>query len=980
MKLFKQYCFFLVIFLLVTCANSEAQSTINGDTIYVDTQAEIVVLLPSKPTEYTTSPIDAPYNFISFSTGFTIRAKVKNSKPAPWTVVEGKRTHRFVLVYKRNINYNNPAEMEHIFSSVKAIEEHNRRKEDKKTAAAETKSDAVSKTSGKDNASFQFYSLLESGNDKFEKKQYEESKTAFDKAHALKPDDPYTKQRLEDVKLKLAEKKQKEDQKLQGVYKQYIADGEKALKKNKLNEAKIAFEQALVINPSDVVAKNNIAIIADKENQLKQEDDKEGNYNKMIDAADKSFVSGDYNDAKTAYKKALAIIKRPWPQDQLNKIDKLEADKASKEIADKKLLAQKTESDRQEKELQILEKKYYEAIQAADKSFAKGDLEKAKTGYNNAQDIISNRPWPKEQISKIDKLIADNDLKEKTAQQKKALKLEKERREKEALELENKFNDVVKNADRLFKLEDYTGARSAYQSAIAIIKKPWPEEQIRKIDKIEADRIAQAKAEKARLEKEKTITAKYTTTVEAADAALAKNDLNKAKRLYLDASEIKPSEDYPKQRLNGIRETIERLAAAEKERKERIAAEAALKRKYDLAMSKGKSYVLKEDLANAKEAYREAVSLKPAEAEAQAQLKLVTDKLDEIARINEQNEKYEAKAAQGDNQLIAKNYDAAILTYKEALAIKPTETYPNSQIKYIQSEIKNLQKEKEENDKREAFRLETENESKFRDWMDKANKSTIEKNYEVAKQQYAEALKIYPEHDYAKTRFRIVNDQLKMAKGKKDIAKNNEPSKKDNSTTVANDSQVTAVVPQKQTSSPYEFQANPIPYSAEELKAKYPAIDFTTLPPEQPFNDEATDTKENTRIFNQVLTDKPRLDISDKSEKIKLICQGINFEDRNVYVKLLIQNNSDNDFLTGSMMLTWTRKLGNHIKLYPLYLYPAYLPIVKPGHEAVIIYVCKSYNISDDEKLKFELNDRMNKIKLELNFKGSVYNEESVRY
>ena len=59
-----------------------------------------------------------------------------------------------------------------------------------------------------------------------------------------------------------------------------------------------------------------------------------------------------------------------------------------------------------------------------------------------------------------------------------------------------------------------------------------------------------------------------------------------------------------------------------------------------------------------------------------------------------------------------------------------------------------------------------------------------------------------------------------------------------------------------------------------------------------------------------------------------------------------------------------------------MYIHPAYLPVVKPGKEAVIIYICQPSTIADDDKLKFELNDRLNKIKLELSFKGSVYNEE----
>ena len=78
-------------------------------------------------------------------------------------------------------------------------------------------------------------------------------------------------------------------------------------------------------------------------------------------------------------------------------------------------------------------------------------------------------------------------------------------------------------------------------------------------------------------------------------------------------------------------------------------------------------------------------------------------------------------------------------------------------------------------------------------------------------------------------------------------------------------------------------------------------------------------------------------------------------------------------------MVTWTKRSGNKIKLYPVYLFPAFLPIITPGNEAVVVYVCKSYYINDNEKLSFELNDRLNKVKLEIDIPGKKYNEEEGR-
>ena len=98
--------------------------TINGDTIYVDAVAEIALKLPSKLTDFYTLPRDAPYNLISLGNGFTISAKKKNTKITPLFVTEDKRTHQFFLVYKKDINYNDPKETNYDYSTLKKLKEH----------------------------------------------------------------------------------------------------------------------------------------------------------------------------------------------------------------------------------------------------------------------------------------------------------------------------------------------------------------------------------------------------------------------------------------------------------------------------------------------------------------------------------------------------------------------------------------------------------------------------------------------------------------------------------------------------------------------------------------------------------------------------------------------------------------------------------------------------------------------------------------
>jgi hypothetical protein len=130
MTLTKRYIFFFSLTFLLAGYKANAQE-INGDTIYVDEKAEVAIKFPSMPTDRYTVPTDAPYNFITLGEGFTIKAKKKNTKPATLFVIEGKRTHRFFIVFKKNIDYNNLSEIEYDYSTTKKLKDHIKQVEEK---------------------------------------------------------------------------------------------------------------------------------------------------------------------------------------------------------------------------------------------------------------------------------------------------------------------------------------------------------------------------------------------------------------------------------------------------------------------------------------------------------------------------------------------------------------------------------------------------------------------------------------------------------------------------------------------------------------------------------------------------------------------------------------------------------------------------------------------------------------------------------
>ncbi|MEP7106449.1 MAG: hypothetical protein ABI760_00675 [Ferruginibacter sp.] len=936
-------------------------------------------------------------------------------------VTEEGRNHRFNILFKKDIDFGNASELIYDYSTEKKLEQHIRETALRRSPKpGKTVVNVSSKAEPVDNSSI-YNKLLEKGEEDLKQENLEDAKSSFDMAHILRPQDVIPIQRLGEIKIRLAakektgqskngndystiiagainylgqkkyaqaqeaykqalslrpgdlyatrqletingllleEKSQKEQQNFKGSYDEYISQGEKAYSKNQFKDAKMAFEQALITRQNDFLATSRLKLINEKEKHQKEIEELENNYKTLIQLADKYYNEGDYSNARINYNKAIDLIKRLYPQDQVKKIDKILAEQISKEKIEKQKQAQQLLADNKEKEKQALEDNYDTAVQLAGKYYKQGDYEDAKKAYNRALGFIK-KDFPRERIIEINKILASQAAGQNT-----------ERQEKERQDLKNKYNTAMESADKFFDAGDYANAKIEYNKAMTIIPDSLPREQIKKINKIMTAQLIESVTEMQRQAQEADITSRYASLLKNADMEFNKTNYIKAKKLYADASGLKPVEEYPKERLSAIENYLAKITSGNKTKKDSISQTTEISRKYNQALLKGKSYYQKNDFLNAKSFYEEALNLKPSEEEPKKQLDIIIEKLAEIARMDEINNYYESKIALADSLLNEKAYESALTTYKEASGIKPVESYPGLQIKYIKSAIIEDKKLKQTRKRQDDERM-------YIDALAGAEKAVADKRYRDAKYYYFEALSVHPENTYAQSRLKIVSYQVERARADKlkqlpvkiveqapPVIKAKRKSRKNKLMPVI-DSMV--------------FQDTPIPYNNEELKSKYPNIDFLAFPPGQSFNKSLVYSNENIHAFDTMLLKKPGLDSSSSDQGIKLTCQGINFGETIVYFKFLIQNYSKTDFLTGPMMLTWTKRNGDLVKLYPYYLIPANLPLIKPSKQANLIYVCKSNDILDEETLNFELTDRFNKIKLLIKIPGSAYNEEWAR-
>lgn len=238
-----------------------------------------------------------------------------------------------------------------------------------------------------------------------------------------------------------------------------------------------------------------------------------------------------------------------------------------------------------------------------------------------------------------------------------------------------------------------------------------------------------------------------------------------------------------------------------------------------------------------------------------------------------------------------------------------------------------------------------------------ADNAIKEKDYEAAKIAYTKALVIHPENTYALQRLKIATYQAKLASTVKDTTSFEPPTE-----------ELRNILYSK-----YNEQKEPIPYSDQELKEKYDTINFNQPPPAQQFNTTSVLPKDHSRLMDELIIDKPKIVFSSTDQNIHLINVDITFYDSLVYLKFILQNESDSDFLTGPMLLTWQRSNNDSIKLYPIYVYPDKFPIVKPGNQSVIVYVCKPYVATNFDYFIFDMNDRKEKIQLQVKIPGSAW-------
>ena len=281
-----------------------------------------------------------------------------------------------------------------------------------------------------------------------------------------------------------------------------LAAAENALKAGDYETALAGFKSASALKPSENYTQLKINEIEKMQAEKTLQKELGANYTAAIANGDKFLSASKYTEALSAYKQALNLKpNETYPAEKTAEINTL-------------LAKQKSDADN-----------YAQAIRTGEKALAAENYSLALTSFINAEKVKPTETYPKQQIIEIKALIA--------AQQEK----------------EEKYTKAVNSGDQLFANKQYSGALTSYNEAAKLKKyEKYPQDQIVKINKIISDSRSSDDS--------------YTLAIAEGNKLFGMKEYTDAISAFNKAASLKPSENYPNQRIAEILKIVDEMKLA----------------------------------------------------------------------------------------------------------------------------------------------------------------------------------------------------------------------------------------------------------------------------------------------------------------------------------------------------------------------------------------------------------------------------------
>jgi epidermal growth factor receptor substrate 15 len=473
---------------------------------------------------------------------------------------------------------------------------------------------------------------IKSAEDLYKAGKLSEAKSKFSEASTIDPSQTLPAQRIKQIDEEIADKDAvaKRKAQLDGL----ISEADGAFSKNELDKAKVKYQEVLNLDASNTHATNRIKEIDKKIAENQNQAERDAQFTALKTQGFNEFNQEKYLEAKQTLMSAKNIKADPDIDKKIAEIDKKLKDNEAQANLDAQYIALMNEAQNLENTT---------------------NFEAAITKYKEASSKKPNEALPKK---KIDELNA---------------KLESQKKDKAAqAEIDAKYNAEMKRGNDLMSKENYLDAIQAFNSAGAI--KPNEKEPVDK-----AALAAQKESEK-NTEKDKL----YQNVLDAGQAAIDRKDWAKAIDMYNRAIDLKKDQtEFPKSKLA----EIDKLKQEEENAKK---GQAELEKSYTAKINLGESEAKAKKYDEAIAAFEAAQQLKPNESLPPKRIEELKEQKRSAQNAAQDEALYQRSMKDGDVAMKAKQYDAALTEFRNALTIKKNDKAASDKIAEIQQILDNL--------------------------------------------------------------------------------------------------------------------------------------------------------------------------------------------------------------------------------------------------------------------------------------------------
>ena len=339
------------------------------------------------------------------------------------------------------------------------------------------------------------------------------------------------------------------------------------------------------------------------------------------------------------------------------------------------------------------------AITKGEEYLAAKDYAKAKVEYQKALSINPDAKYPKDKLAQIRKVYIDPAD-------------------------EAKFKQAFEKGDRFLAENNYLSAKEQYGIALQI----KPEDRIAREKMLQVEKLAEEKNVKDK---------EYQSQVEIADNLFLAKDYTAARKQYELVEKLNPDQKYPKTRIS----EIDALLASQK----------SVNDSYDKAITDADEAYMSKDFSLAQIKYEQASRIKPDENYPKSMLERVKESMGTQLK---NKATYNDVINQADGLFNKKDYQAALISYQNALLLMSDEKYPTEQINKINKMLQSAQELEDNYNKAISLGDQLYNEGKLSE----------------AITAYRQAKNLKPDESYPEAKINDISNQILTEQSKADAA------------------------------------------------------------------------------------------------------------------------------------------------------------------------------------------------------------------